>query len=222
MRTEYSRQLKDLSQKLNEMGQFLIEQIEGAFSCFQNRNKKKAKMIIAKDQVCNEKQKEIEQLALSLLVLQQPVAADLRQISSSLKVITDLERMGDQAADIAEIVLDMGTEPIEKLEKTLKIMYTQTMALVINTMHSFEQLDSDKVISIMDQDDQIDALFNDVKDQTLEVIRKNVETGHDALDYFIAAKHLEKIGDYAVHILRWMYYFQEGIVPDKPESSIKD
>ena len=220
MRDEYGKQLASLDAKLAEMGQLLITQIEGAMRSFRERDGELAKKIIGMDKVCNEKEKEIEQLSMTLLLLQQPVASDLRNVSASLKMVTDMERMGDQAADIAEIVLDMKDAPISRLGDILENMYNETITLTINAMNCFEEEDSHILIKLMEDDDKIDDYFDKVKDEAISLICTTPEVGHDVMDYVMAAKHLEKLADYAVHVIRWVYYYLEGVVPDKPKKQI--
>ena len=210
MRTQFERQLDIVNTRLMEMGDLLDEQIRGAILSYRNRDSKLAEEIIKADKDVNEREKEIEQLCLRMLLLQQPVAHDLRNVSSALKIITDMERIGDQAADIAEITIDLIADSIDQLDEIIDRMAEMVLEQFLLTRQSF----IDESIQHADQailkDDDVDKLFFELKEAVVDVIQEDSETCSDALDYLMIGKHLEKIGDYTANIARWVKYFVTG------------
>ena len=215
MRELYHGQLEKLNRGLVEMGQILVSQIQDALSSLEKRDSKMAKKVIERDKQVNDLEKEIEHLCLSLLLLQQPVADDLRNVSSGLKMITDMERIGDQAADIADLVLDLQGEAIKELDAKVHAMYEEVLTMVINVIDAFEKKNSNEVLDVIQQDDKVDQMLEDLKNTVIALIQGHSELSHGALDYFMVAKHLEKIGDYAVNVARWINYYLNGEVMEK-------
>lgn len=210
MREKYMMQLTLLNNLLVQMGQMVEHAIELAISALNNQDKETAQKVIAYAEEIDEKEKEIEQLCLKLLLCQQPVAKDLRFISSALKMITDLERIGDQAADIAEIaILLAGTPYIKDLEH-IGQMAVETTDMVIKSINAYVKSDVDEAQEVIEHDDVVDELFVTVKKELITMINQNVETGEQATDLLMVAKYFERIGDHATNIAQWVIFSVTG------------
>lgn len=210
MREKYMMQLKQLNDLLVQMGHMVEHAIEKAISALNNQDKETALGVIDFDQEIDEKEKEIEQLCLKLLLCQQPVAKDLRFISSALKMITDLERIGDQAADIAEIaILLADTTYINDLEQ-ISQMAVETTDMVIKSINAYVKNDVAEARRVIVHDDVVDELFVTVKKQLIHMINQNEENGEQAADLLMVAKYFERIGDHATNIAGWVIFSVTG------------
>lgn len=210
MREKYMMQLKQLNDLLVQMGHMVEHAIEKSISALNNQNKETALGVIDFDQEIDEKEKEIEQLCLKLLLCQQPVAKDLRFISSALKMITDLERIGDQAADIAEIaILLADTTYINDLEN-ISQMAVETTDMVIRSINAYVKNDVAEAKRVIEHDDVVDELFVTVKKQLIHMINQNEENGEQAADLLMVAKYFERIGDHATNIAGWVIFSVTG------------
>ena len=142
--------------------------------------------------------------------MEQPVATDLRQVSSALKMVTDMERIGDHASDISELTIQMaGTPYIKKLEN-IQQMAKESMQMLVNSIEAFVELDLEKAKQVIKQDDVVDALFVTVKNELIQLIHKNADDGEQETDLLMVAKYLERIGDHATNISEWVIYYITG------------
>ncbi len=210
MREKYMNQLKQLNRLLTQMGQMVEYAIELAIDALIGQDEEKAKKAIAFDEDIDEKEKEIEHLCLKLILCQQPVARDLRFISSALKMITDLERIGDQAADISEIAMFLVDKPYIKKLEHIKQMATETTDMVIKSISAFVESDVEKARKVIEHDDVVDELFMIVKNELISLINQNVENGEQATDLLMVAKYFERIGDHATNIAEWVIFSVTG------------
>ncbi|MGI6005138.1 MAG: phosphate signaling complex protein PhoU [Christensenellales bacterium] len=211
MRSRFDQQLEELNRNLIEMGEQLVTSIQSACSAMINQSAEEARAAIAFDAEVDQKENEIEAMCLKLLLRQQPVARDLRHISAILKMITDMERIGDQAADISEIVLQLvGTPYIKKLEH-LPMMADKTIEMVTKGIDAFVRKDLDLALSVIEMDDEVDALFVIIKNELIELIGVNPDNGWQALDLLMIAKYYERIGDHAQNIAEWAEYAITGV-----------
>ena len=153
---------------------------------------------------------DIESLCLKLLLQQQPVARDLRLISSALKMITDMERIGDQASDIAELVIYLSKEPYIKELTHLPQMAENAIRMVSGALDAYVRKDVALAQEVMGMDDAIDALFVTVKDELIALIRDDASAGSQAIDLLMIAKYYERIGDHAQNIAEWVEYALTG------------
>ena len=213
MRKQYNQQLEQLSAELIHMGEMIREAIGGAVSALLSRDDEKAREIIAFDEEIDAQERLIEQLCMKLLLCQQPVASDLRMVSAALKMITDLERIGDHAADISEIELMLEGLPRLSNEH-LREMATQTSVMLIRSLEAFVERDMEKAHWVVKQDDVVDNLFDTVKKDLIDVLSSNPENGEQALDLLMAAKYFERIGDHATNIAEWAHYAVTGTRTD--------
>jgi len=210
MRNRYERQLELLDAQLLEMGTLIEQSIAVAIEALIEQNTELARQAIEADEEINEKEKEIESLCLKLILQQQPVARDLRTISSVLKMITDMERIGDHAADISDITLSLANQKrIKELEDIPK-MAEATSKMLSDSIHAFVEKDISLANSVIEYDDVVDDLFDAVKSDLIELIQKDVNNGSQAIDLVMIAKYFERIGDHAVNIAEWVIFSLTG------------
>ncbi len=208
MRSRFDEQLEALHTELIEMGALCENAIANAADALLKGDLSLAKRAEEFDQEIDQKERKIESLALKLLLFQQPVAKDLRQVSAALKMITDMERIGDQAADISEIITMANIVP----EDTLHVgeMAHATIKMVTESIDAFVQSDLALARAVMDYDDVVDDLFDRVKGELIELIGKSPERGEYAVDLLMIAKYFERIGDHAVNIAEWVEFSITG------------
>lgn len=223
MRNRFDRQLKRLNDELIEMGSMIEQSIEKSMVALVTRDKEKAQSVIEYDAEIDRQEREIESLCMKLLLQQQPVARDLRLISSALKMITDMERIGDQSADISELVLMMADKPYIKELKGISQMGKETIIMVVNSVDAFVEKDMEKAKEVLIHDDVVDDLFDAVKAELIELIHQNMENGEQAADLLMVAKYFERIGDHATNIAEWVIYSitgEHGKVSEMNEKSM--
>jgi len=210
VRKKYDEQLELLGNMLVEMGALVETAIARATQALKAQDIEQAKKAIAYDKEVDQKERDIEQLCLKLLLQQQPVASDLRFISAALKMITDMERIGDQAADIAEIAIILtGTPYIKELEHVPQ-MAEATVKMVSNSIDAFVAKDLELAISVIKYDDVVDNLFNTIRSELVELIRDNRSNAEQAMDLLMIAKYFERIGDHAENIAEWVVFSITG------------
>lgn len=210
MRDKFINQLRKLNNLLIEMGHLIEESIELAVTALVNQDVEKAKRSIAFDENIDDMEKEIENLCLNLFLCQQPVAKDLRFISAAMKMVTDMERIGDQAADISEITLLLAKEPYIKELSNIKKMAVETTDMVMKSIEAYIENNSKKARDVIAQDDVVDELFLDTKKELITLINENIENGEQAADFLMIAKYFERIGDHATNIAEWVIFSIEG------------
>ncbi len=210
MRNRFDRQLELLNNELIEMGSLIEQAIQAAVNALVRKDVEAAKNAIAFDQEVDRQERDIEALCMKLLLQQQPVAKDLRLISAALKMITDMERIGDQAADISEITIAMANEPYATDLKQITQMAMETTLMVTHSVEAFVQKDLTLAQSVIDNDDIVDDLFNEIKFSIIEMIQTNADHSEQATDMLMIAKYLERIGDHATNIAEWVIYSITG------------
>lgn len=210
MRNRFDEQLEQLNNHMLEMGALIERSIENATQAMINQDVEAAKASVAADHEVDQKEREIEALCLKLLLQQQPVARDLRLISAALKMITDMERIGDQASDIAGIVSYIAREPYIKELVHLPQMGRNAIAMVRSSLDAYVNKDLDLARKVMGMDDAIDQLFDIVKDELIDHIRSDASAGSQAVDLLMIAKYYERIGDHAQNIAEWVEYALTG------------
>lgn len=210
MRNKFETQLEELNRELIHMGALVEESIDSAVKALCNQDKDEARKAIAFDRKIDYKEKEIEDLCLKLILQQQPVARDLRQISAALKMITDMERIGDQAADISDIAIFLAEEKYIKSLETIPEMAGATIRMVTGSIDAFVKSDLELARSVIDSDDIVDDLFVKVKDDLIALVHQNPDNGRQAMDLLMVAKYFERIGDHAVNIAEWVVFSITG------------
>jgi phosphate transport system protein len=209
MRSRLDEQLALLNRELISMGAMCEEVIALAAEALMQCDTAIAAKVIPIDSEIDRKERDIETLCLRLLLQQQPVARDLRQISAALKMITDMERIGDQAADIAEIIGYLGGR--NGNFGRIGEMAKATIKMVTEAVDAYVKRDVAGAHAVIDYDDVVDDLFVRVKDSLIADIAANPEDGEYALDLLMIAKYFERIGDHAVNIAEWVEFSLTGI-----------
>ena len=210
MRNRFDEQLDQLNSHLLEMGALIERSIQNATQALVEQNVSAAKEAIAADRDIDQKEREIESLCIKLLLQQQPVAKDLRLISAAHKMITDMERIGDQAADISDIVIYIADQPYIKELVHLPQMGQKAIQMVRGSLDAYVNKDLELAQSVMAMDDEIDDLFTVVKAELIKQIHHDAETGEQAMDLLMIAKYYERIGDHAQNIAEWVEYALTG------------
>lgn len=210
MRSFFDQELDILNNDLIKMGSLVESLIEDAIKSLMTKDTQLAKDTIVRDDEVDAMEKSIEARCLQLLLKQHPVAGDLRLISSILKMITDLERIGDQAQDIAEISLLLADEKFIKELTHIPQMGEATIKMLKNSIDAFVNKNQDLAYEVIAFDDVVDNLFDVIKEELIEIISKNVEHGQQALDFLMIAKYLERIGDHAENIAEWVLFSITG------------
>ncbi|NLJ98018.1 MAG: phosphate signaling complex protein PhoU [Tissierellia bacterium] len=210
MRNRFDKELGLLNNELIEMGSLVERAIENAVKTLITKDVEIAKKVIKSDNEIDNMEKTIENRCFKMLLQQQPVAGDLRLISSALKMITDLERIGDQAQDIAEITLLVANEIYIKDITHLPQMANATIKMVGESIDAFVNKDIVLAKEVIEYDDVVDDLFNIIKDELIVLIRENVKNGEQAINFLMIAKYLERIGDHAQNIAEWVVFSITG------------
>ena len=211
MRTKFDEQLEKLNVALITTGALCEDAISTAAKALLENDMDLAAQVNPIELEIDQKEREIETLCMRLLLQQQPVAGDLRQISSALKMITDLERIGDQTSDIAELVpyLQKGDLSFSKVH--IKEMAEATIKMVTDAIDSFVRQDLALARGVMEYDKVVDGLFNKVKAELIQLIGENRESGEFCIDLLMVAKYFERIGDHAVNVAEWVQYSLTGV-----------
>lgn len=213
MRNRFDKQLCTLNDELIEMGSMIEQSIETAIKGLVTQDVALAEQAIESDEEIDRQERSIESLCLKLLLQQQPVAKDLRLISAALKMITDMERIGDQAADISEITIALADKPYIKKLVHIQQMAKETMVMLVESIEAFVNKDLDKANRVIAHDDTVDELFRIVKEELIVIIHENVDSGEQATDLLMVAKYLERIGDHATNISEWVIFSITGEHP---------
>ncbi|MCL2492471.1 MAG: phosphate signaling complex protein PhoU [Clostridiales bacterium] len=210
MRTQYDEQLAEMNRLLLKMGASIENAIQMAAQALLTQDRELAEKTIQYDSEIDSLEKEIEHVCLNLIMRQQPVASDLRQVSAVLKMITDMERIGDHAEDISEItILLAGDVYIKKLEH-IPQMANVTTEMVTKSLNAFVMKDDALAKEVIATDDKVDELFCNVKEDLLALIQEDIENGGQAMDLLMIAKYFERIGDHAVNIAEWVIFSVTG------------
>ena len=209
MRNKFDAQLSKLNDMLIEMGAQIEAAIDMAVRALEEPDTKLARQTIAFDDEIDQKEKDIEALCLKLLLQQQPVARDLRLISAALKMITDMERIGDQAADIAAIVMKLDGTPCSN--EHIPKMAAATARMVTDSIDAFVKKDLDLAQVIIKSDEAVNELYRAVRRDLIQHLRGDREDGEQALDLLMVAKYFERIGDHAKNIAEWVVFSITGV-----------
>ena len=207
MRSRFDEQLALLNRELIEMGALCEEVIALSAQALTEGNAELAARVAPLDQEIDRKEREIESLCLKLLLQQQPVAKDLRQISAALKMITDMERIGDQAEDIAEIIGFLNGRSGEECA-FVGHMARAAISMVTGSVDAFVRRDVTLAHQVIARDDVVDEDFRKVKATLIDWIAQRPDDGEYALDLLMIAKYFERIGDHAVNIAEWVIYLE--------------
>ena len=213
IRTRYEKELAEIFDNLVLMCRHIEVAIENCIKALTNRDYELANEVYEQDKLIDQMERDIEQSCLKILVMEHPVASDFREVTAALKMITDLERVGDQARDIAEITMQFGDkEYIKKLER-IPQMAVIVIQMVKDGVHAYINRDLTLARSLDRTDDKVDALFNVVMSDLTALIKKNPDNAEQAIMFMMITKYLERIGDHAVNIGEWVEYAITGDHP---------
>ncbi len=210
MRNKFDSQLENLNLELITMGALCEDAISASVKGLLDDDDALCEKAVAAEDEINRKERDIETVCMKLLLEQQPVARDLRVISSALKMISDMERIGDQAYDIAEIAKFIKDSNV-KSRVHIKDMAAAATKMVTDSVESFVKKDVELARAVVEYDDKVDSLFNCVKDELVQLITDDRANGEFCIDLLMIAKYLERIGDHAVNIAEWVEYSITGI-----------
>ena len=200
MRKRFDEQLNELNLEMQEMGRMVEDGIQKAIEALLKQDEALAQFVMEADALVDQKQKEIESICFKLLMQQQPVASDLRVISAALKMVTDMERIGDHAADISEMTLHLAHEPYIKNLDHIRQMATETTWMLIQSIEAYVEKDTKKASGVISHDDIVDDLFAETKKELIELIHQDKNNGEQATDLLMVAKYFERIGDHATNL----------------------
>ncbi len=206
MRAKFDEQLNQLNQELMHMGTMIEDHIQKAVDALMKQDVELAKKIMESDNEVDQEEKKIENICFNLLMQQQPVARDLRTISAAMKMVTDMERIGDHAADISEITILMAKAPYIKQLEHINQMAGETIQMLMKSVQAYVDKDMDAAEKVIKNDDVIDELFLKVKRDLIGMIHENAECGEQAADLLMVAKYFERIGDHATNIAEWVIF----------------
>ena len=209
MRNRFDEQLFELNRELIEMGAMCEEAIASAAKALSTGNMELAAKVRANGAAIDQMERDIEGRCMKLLLHQQPVARDLRQISAALKMITDMERIGDQAEDIAEIITFLNGRTMNGIEH-IEDMARETIKMVTESVDAFVKKDVVLAEQVIAHDDVVDTLFSEVKCAIIKLIAETPVDGEFALDLLMISKYFERIGDHATNIAEWVIYSITG------------
>lgn len=209
MRNKFDKQLNVLNNELIIMGALCEEAISCAVKLLIDNDAEMKENVIDADKQIDRKERDIENLCMKLLMQQQPVASDLRSISSALKMISDMERIGDQASDIAEIAEYAYGSGMES-ETHIEEMASATIKMVTDSVESFVKKDVKLAYKVIEQDNEVDLLFDKVKKELMDTVSKKGVDAEALVDLVMIAKYFERIGDHAENIAEWVVYSITG------------
>ncbi len=209
MRNKFDRQLSQLNTELITMGALCEEAITNAVKYLTDSDEKSRNDCLNADKQIDEKERDIESLCIKLLLQQQPVAKDLRVVSAALKMISDMERIGDQASDIVEIA-PYVVKGKTMSETHIRDMADATIKMVSESIESFVKMDMKIAYMVMEHDDLVDELFDKVKDELIQSVAEQRSNAEALIDLLMIAKYFERIGDHAENIAEWVIYSITG------------
>ena len=195
VRVTYEHELEVLKQDLKEMAHMVESAIEQTFMAFEDQDYTMAEDVIKGDRTVNDMERAIESRCL---------------VSTALKVVTDLERIGDHASDIAELILRIKSEHAYHIVKHLPVMAASANAMVHDAIEAFINQDLDSAMEIIERDDEVDTLFNQVKDDVIHLLKSSPDQADQGIDLLMVAKYLERIGDHAVNVCEWTQFSKTG------------
>ena len=217
MRERYEEELKKLNASIISMGKMIEIAIEGSVLALMEWDLASCDEIIKNDDAIDEMEKEIEQLCVRLLLQQQPLASDLRMVTAALKMVTDMERIGDHAGDIADLIKQMGNGKAiansmgKYANAKLERMCSEIQKMLYNSISAYIDRDVSKAKDVIANDDIVDELYFKLKREFVRQIQIKIENGEEIADFLLIAKYFERIGDHATNIAEWVIYSITGL-----------
>lgn len=209
-RITFENELKTLRRNVANMVERVEQNYESLFAAYENKDEEEIFRIKNIDKETGKRQREIESQCLFLITKQQPIVGDLRVVTASLKVVTDIERVGDHVADMAELLLRIGMKDLTQYSAHLEPMIMAAREMVHIATLAFVNRNLDSAKEVIERDDIVDELFNKVKSDLIDSLKKGVKDADDCIDILMLAKYLEKIGDHAVNIGEWEIFQETG------------
>ena len=209
MRNKFEREMSELMDEMLRMSEFVVSVIKDAMKALRTGDRELARSIYESDHVANELELAIERQSMRILLSEQPVAGDLRTISTALKMITDMERISDQGADISEILMHIPAE--EKGPEILYAMADKCVIMVTKAVDAFMRRDLELARAVIDADNEIDRLFLEARESLARRIGQRTDEAALQLDFFMIVKYLERIGDHAQNIAEWVEFLVTGM-----------
>lgn len=210
MRKQYDLELDELNTLLIKMAAKVEQAVADAMKALEERDKDLAMAVSKNDRDVDRMERRIEDMCLMLLLKQQPVAGDLRFISAALKIITDLERIGDHAQDICEISLTMDEKPLSVSTDLITRMFIESTSMIKMAIDAFITNDEDLATQCINHDDVVDDLFLELREEIIDKFREQKEDPHELVDLLQIAKYLERVGDHAQNIGEWVIFSLTG------------
>lgn len=213
-RTTFINELNQLKENVADMATRVEKNYETLFEAYEKKEKAAIEKIVAVDKDINRRKREIESECLFLITKQQPIVSDLRAVTASLKVVTDIERVGDHVADIAELLIRMDMKELSVYSAHLNPMIRETRDMLRMAVDAFTGRNKEEAQEVIQKDDVVDELFNAVKNDVIESLKKEIRDADECVDILMIAKYLEKIGDHAVNICEWEIFKETGNISD--------
>ena len=209
MRSKFDEQLNQLNKEMMNMGVMIEESIQKAIKALMKQDVDLATEIMTADEEVDRQQKKIEQICFNLLIQQQPVARDLRMITAAMKMVTDMERIGDHAADISEMTVVMADHPYQLNLGSVNRMASETTVMLRQSIEAYIEKDISKAKKVIERDDVVDGLFDQLKSEIIEMIHSKPEEAEQTADMLMVGKYFERIGDHATNIAEWVIFSLE-------------
>lgn len=209
MRSKFDEQLNQLNKEMMNMGVMIEESIQKAIKALMKQDVDLATEIMTADEEVDRQQKKIEQICFNLLIQQQPVARDLRMITAAMKMVTDMERIGDHAADISEMTVVMADHSYQLNLGSVNRMASETTVMLIQSIEAYIEKDISKAKKVIERDDVVDGLFDQLKSEIIEMIHSKPEEAEQTADMLMVGKYFERIGDHATNIAEWVIFSLE-------------
>lgn len=213
-RTIFEQELNELRENVTAMSRQVEYTYVALFQALEDKEENRIKDIMKSDRGISDMERSIESKCLSLITRQQPVARDLRAVSASLKVVTDIERVGDHVSDIAELLLRLNLKALDSYSEHLVPMMYAAKEMVHASVEAFVERDEEAARIVIADDDIVDDLFNKVKNDLIEYLKKETKNADECIDVLMIAKYFEKIGDHAVNIAEWELFQETGDLGD--------
>ncbi|MGN9017526.1 phosphate signaling complex protein PhoU [Lachnospiraceae bacterium HCP1S3_C3] len=214
-RPKYDDELQDLSTELIKMGATAAQAIEKAMKAIKDSDKELAKEIIEGDRVINDMEKDIEHRCLKLILKQQPVARDLRKVSTAIKMVTDIERIGDAASDIAEITIHLDECEFQDIKNAVLNMAETAKNMVVSAIDAYVEENMILALNTIKQDDIVDECFLSIRRELSKRLIANEHEMDVIMDYLMIIKYLERVGDHAVNVCEWVQFYMTGVHNDE-------
>ena len=213
-RITFENELKVLRGNVSEMAQKVEESYVTLFETLESQSEEAIVKLKNNSKAFSKRQREIESQCLFLITKQQPIVGDLRVVTASLKVVTDIERVGDHVSDMAELLLRLNMKDLSLYSVHVKTMILATKEMIHNAVNAFVERDMESARELIKSDDVVDECFNKVKKDLIESLKKEVKDADECVDVLMLAKYLEKIGDHAVNICEWEIFQETGNISD--------